>query len=127
VQNPPTLDFMFSRGVINRIRSGEWISPAQRTLNLFVLFVGWPLSVFIALSVISLRFDRFVLAALSVLILFGVASNVVGFVDDGRKWQGGVDINIGGIVQDRLDDKRQCLFLALCAPDLAPSVFNVRA
>jgi hypothetical protein len=98
-QNPPTLDFMFSRTVIDTIRSG-WISPTQRTLHLFGLFLGWTLSVFVALSMISLQFDRFVLAALSVLALLFVRSDVVGFVDDGQKWHGAMDINLGGIVED---------------------------
>jgi hypothetical protein len=63
---------------------------------------GWPLGVFLALSLISFQFDRLALAALPLFGLVQTARIVSQLVNDGQKWKGGLDpsstVNIVGDV-----------------------------
>jgi hypothetical protein len=70
MQEVPTLDFQFSRTFIHDQLFGEWLT---NWWSLTGMAFAWPLAFFLTLSLISLQFDWFVLAALSLVFLWQTA------------------------------------------------------
>jgi hypothetical protein len=99
-QDWPVFDFTVSRHIIEMIRSGELVYPGWQTVYLIGVFVAWPLSVFVALSLISFQLDRFVLAALPFLLLYAGVAYVTPFVHESLKWEGAIDQSLSPIISD---------------------------
>jgi hypothetical protein len=96
LQAVPILQFQVSHKFLHEQLFGEWL---RNWWSLTGLAFGWPLSVFVTLSLVSFQIDRVTLTAFSLLGFWQTARTATVLVTDSLKWQGAFD-GLEPIVED---------------------------